>query len=217
MVHRLWLTYRPIPPDTHTRAVLLQLAPFVAASAILTLAVLAAGLVLPGVKPLSAAEGTTCRVIEIEPIAPVVGEGHLCRDADGVQARISASNLSPGTAYTGWFVYFDRPVACVALPCGMRDMIGVDPQGVAARIASIIAPNDGRGVLSTDFHGVRLSRGSQVSLLLARLGPPSELNNRTGARQLLITGPYWLQAAPGGPVTDDETGVVVASAVFGDE
>jgi len=191
--------------------------PLAGVSLVLTLLVLGAGLALapPQLSPPSGE--LRCRHAPLKQIAVVAGEGHLCSDSSGIHPGMHLRNLSPGAAYSAWFVYFDRASACVAQPCGLADMVGGDARGLAARIDATIAGEDGVAVLQAAFRGLRLSSGSQVSLMLVSHGPPSEQNNQIRARQLLVDGPFWLKGSRGGPVTDDDSGMVVASVNFVEE
>jgi len=220
MGSRLLATNRGSANDVErarAQPLLMQIGPFVVASVCMTIAVLANGLALSRPEPERDAETSACRTVLIARSTPVDGVGHLCSNGNGIQPRMTVHNLNPGTAYTSWFVYFDQPSTCIRKPCGMPDMASLDPLAITARMDGLIASDDGLAMLRADFRGVRLSAGSHVSLMLVSHGPPAEMNNRSRARQLLVSDPYWLKGLHGGPVTDDDAGIVVAVAVFTDD
>jgi hypothetical protein len=48
----------------------------------------------------------------------------LTRRADGVSFQLHSNALTPGNAYTLWFVVVDNPAACSALPCPPPEVTG---------------------------------------------------------------------------------------------
>jgi hypothetical protein len=114
----------------------------------------------------------------------VTSSAQLCVRDEGVHAQVATSNLAAGDANTAWFVYFDRPANCRAMPCMPADAIGEDPVGVLGRMDGLVADATGAGTFAGDFRGLRLSGGSQVHLPIYGHGPAST-DNRARARQLL--------------------------------
>ena len=115
----------------------------------------------------------------------VTGSARLCMSDAGVHAQVATSNLAAANAYTAWFVYFDQPSSCKTQPCMPPDATGDDPAGVLGRMDALVADGSGAGAFSGDFHGLRLSSGSQVHLPIFGHGPVSTDDNRARARQLL--------------------------------
>src|SRR5262249_20437582 len=119
--------------------------------------------------------------------APIQGDAFLCIDSHSVRAKLHARELTPGDAYTIWFIYFDDPSKC-ATPgqCGTLEDVGnVNPVGVLGRLDSAVAPNNGKVNFSGHVGGLHLSSGSQVFFFMVRHGPANASDNRALARQLL--------------------------------
>ena len=117
---------------------------------------------------------------------PIQGNAFLCIDLQGVRAKLHARELTPGDAYTIWFIYFDDPSKC-ATPgqCGALEDVGnVNPVGVLGRLDSAVAPHNGKESFSGHVGGLHLSSGSQVFFFMVRHGPANASDNRALARQL---------------------------------
>ena len=81
---------------------------------------------------------------------PIQGNAFLCIDLQGVRAKLHARGLTPGDAYTIWFIYFDDPSKC-ATPgqcsgdCSWRTLWRMcNPVGVLGRLDSAVAPHNGK-------------------------------------------------------------------------
>ncbi|MFN8637111.1 MAG: hypothetical protein U0893_24960 [Chloroflexota bacterium] len=144
----------------------------------------------------------------------VTGGGGICLDDGGVHGTLRVGSLWPGDAYTGWLAYFDRPSTCTQSPCGLVDLRGNDPPGVVVRIGGGVPREDGELELRADLPDLRLTAGSQVTLLLLNHGPASETDNRARARQLLTLQRPDLGAPVGGAVADGGKGWPHAEAVL---
>lgn len=55
--------------------------------------------------------------------ADVKGGGILLRSKNAVEARLSTMGLDAGTAYTVWWVIFNKPSKCSASECGEDDIV----------------------------------------------------------------------------------------------
>jgi len=144
----------------------------------------------------------------------VTGKALLCITDAGVEARIHASALTTGNAYTMWFIYFDNPSKCVT-PGSCSDLDAFtptdDPEGVFGRFDSIVA--HARSATFSGHGGLHLSSGSVVSLEIVAHGVPSE-DGKHRARQLL-TPQIPVLGAPGlGTSVDGTVGNPVAAAQF---
>lgn len=120
----------------------------------------------------------------------------------------------PGAAYSAWLAYFDRPAACKTRPCGLPDLAGRDPPGVVARLDGAVAGMDRALQFAAEFRGLRLSPGSQLSVLVYDHGPAIDRDIHYRARQLLSRGLRSVAYPAAGPPGDWNAGELVAGAVF---
>jgi len=114
-------------------------------------------------------------------------------------------NLTPGNAYTVWWVYFDNAAACTATPenpedplplflaptlCGAlenwgpNDAIDNSPLAVFGRMDAAV-PTHSREHFSGQIRDFRPSPGSQVLLLIFGHGAADNVDRQHLARQLL--------------------------------
>ena len=77
-----------------------------------------------------------CRKVALAPaMETVTGNAYLCTDKGGVTAEIDAKGLTPGDAYTFWFVYVDNAAQCAA--DGMAKCVGINlPDDVPDRASA---------------------------------------------------------------------------------
>ena len=121
----------------------------------------------------------------------VTGNGFVCPGPGGVSARVEASGLTPGNAYTLWFIYVPDGAACAAdeATCFGANGTGGDKSAVPAeafgRLSDVVAPKNGKATVSGEVPGLQLSKGSQVWLLMNGHGPLNTSDNLARARQLL--------------------------------
>jgi hypothetical protein len=118
----------------------------------------------------------------------VAGNAFLCPTTAGVTAEIRASGLTPGDAYTFWFVYIDNAAKCAA--DGMAVCVGINlpddvPDAAFGRVADVIAPKNGKATIVGTVPGLTLSAGSQVMFLLKGHGLANPTDNLARARQIL--------------------------------
>ena len=121
----------------------------------------------------------------------VQGNGFLCSLPGDVTAGLEVSGLTPGDAYTFWFIYIPDGTTCGAdqATCFGASAAGgqqnAEPAEAFGRLSDVIAPKNGKAILFGDVPGLRLSKGSQVWLLLKGHGPANTSDNLARARQLL--------------------------------
>ena len=121
----------------------------------------------------------------------VHGNGFLCSLPGDVTAGLVVSGLTPDNAYTFWFIYIPDGTTCGAdqATCFGASATGGQQNAVPAeafgRLSDVIAPKNGKAILFGDVPGLRLSKGSQVWLLLKGHGPANTSDNLARARQLL--------------------------------
>ncbi len=138
------------------------------------------------------------------------GRGGICSTPYGMFSSLKLSGLTPGNAYTVWWVYIDKPEECVGFPlnpdnsdvpfpepenyagsCGLADFFTVDPEGflnplvVYGRMDSVTAHNARRTWFSGDIRSFVPSSGSQVWMFVFGHGPADKTDKRQLARQLL--------------------------------
>src|SRR5215831_15514117 len=83
-----------------------------------------------------------CRTDQSQPVLPrgsssISGHGTLVVNNEGADVVIRAENLTPGIAYTAWFLYFDSTEQClVPHQCGNADLTAPagNPTGVLGRM-----------------------------------------------------------------------------------
>jgi hypothetical protein len=121
----------------------------------------------------------------------IKGNAFLCPGKEGVTAKLEASGLIPGDAYTFWFIYVPDGTSCAAdqATCfgasaggGQQNVIPAEAFG---RLSDAIAPKNGKVTISGSIPGLLLSSGSQVWLLLKGHGTVNTSDNLARARQLL--------------------------------
>jgi len=142
--------------------------------------------------------------------SPIRGRGTVCVTPFGLWSTMSARGLTPGNAYTVWWVYIDRPEQCAGQPlpspevipfpeptayagqCGLADFFTQDASGeflnplaVFGRMDSVIARSGYRTRFAGDFRDFKPRPGSQVWLFIFGHGPANSLDHRALARQLL--------------------------------
>lgn len=139
------------------------------------------------------------------------GRGKVCASGDGLWSTMKVRGLTPGNAYTVWWVYIDDPASCAgvsltpdtaAVPfpepegyaghCGLADFFtpnqagdGLDPLAVFGRMDSVVAKPQRRTWFSGDLRGLSPAQGSQVWMFIFGHGPADQGDKRQLARQLL--------------------------------
>ena len=134
-----------------------------------------------------------CGTDQSQPVLPrngssVSGHATLVVNDQGADVVVRAENLTPGVAYTAWFLYFDNTAHClVPHQCGNADLNSpaANPAGVLGRIDSAVSGGNGqltfKGMLR-DFH---VSAGSSVHVAVYAHGAVNSTDNQARARQLL--------------------------------
>jgi hypothetical protein len=161
-----------------------------------------------------------CSVDQSQPVLPrngssISGQGTLVVNNEGADVVIRVENLSPGVAYTAWFLYFDKTAEClVANQCGNADlsMPPGNPAGVLGRMDSAVAGANSRLTFKGGLRDFQVSAGSSVHIALYAHGPANATDNLARARQLLTPETPAL-GAPGLGV-GTQHGFLVAGAVF---
>jgi hypothetical protein len=122
----------------------------------------------------------------------VKGKASLCSKHGDVTAQFDVSGLTPGNAYSFWFVYIDDAAKCGAegdATCfgasGAGGQQNAVPDEALGRLSDVVAPSNGRATISGDVPGLQLSKGSEVLLLLKGHGTANTSDNLVRARQLL--------------------------------
>lgn len=123
---------------------------------------------------------------------------------------MSVRGLTPGNAYTVWWIYIDDPASCAnsplpapdvipfpepddfAGPCGLVDFFTVDAGGqflnplvVFGRMDGVVAPDKARTRFAGDLRSFGPSPGSQVWMFVFGHGAANQADKRELARQLL--------------------------------
>ena len=139
------------------------------------------------------------------------GRGTVCATPLGLWSTMRIRGMTPGNAYTVWWVYIDDPGSCAnfplttetapipfdepvgyAGPCGFADFFTLDESGeflnplaVFGRMDSVVAGNRRITRFAGDLRSFSPSPGSQVWMLTFGHGPAAEGDKRQLARQLL--------------------------------
>jgi len=120
----------------------------------------------------------------------IKGNAFLCPGKGGVTAKLEASGLIAGDAYTFWFIYIPDGTTCAAdqATCFGASAGGGQQNAVPAeafgRMSDVVAPKNGKATISGSIPGLVLSSGSQVWLLLKGHGA-AKTDSLALARQLL--------------------------------
>ena len=142
---------------------------------------------------------------DVEPVVESIagpgakGKGRLCVLSDRLKGKLRIKNLVPGNAYTVWWTYQDDPGLCLGTGtpdfigsltggvsrCELSDFEGDKPLGVFGRMASGVAPRNGRLSFRGTLGGMQPSSGSEVWFWLFNHGPAIYTNGAALARQLL--------------------------------
>ena len=152
----------------------------------------------------------------------ITGDANLCEAEGVVTASIHVEGLTPGNAYTVWFVVFDNPANCGNYSGGTPGVCtsadatlpSASPEAVFGRMDSLIAEDDGTARLGGHYRNLHLSHGAIVWLLMFGHGPAFTTDNRELARQLLTPQKVALGAPGLGASGDTIQGGGVALAVF---
>jgi hypothetical protein len=156
----------------------------------------------------------------------VTGTGKLCVLPGRLQGQVRLGNLTPGNAYTVWWTYQDDPTLCtgntplpVSLtggesPCELGDFEGEKPLGTFGRMASGIAPRNGRLNLRGELGGMQPSSGSEVWFWVFTHGPADTSDGAALARQLLTPEDPAAGAPHLGNLMDGQRGFPAATVVF---
>ena len=134
-----------------------------------------------------------CGTDQRQPVLPrngssVSGHATLVVNDDGADVVIRAENLTPGVAYTAWFLYFDSTEQClVPHQCGNADLTvpAGNPAGVLGRMDSAVSGSNGRLTFKGALRDFHVSAGSSVHIALYAHGPVNSTDNQARARQLL--------------------------------
>jgi hypothetical protein len=161
-----------------------------------------------------------CGADQSQPVLPrngssISGHGTLVVNNEGADVVIRVEDLTPGVAYTSWFLYFDKTAEClVAYQCGNSDltMPSNNPAGVLGRMDSAVAGANGRLPFKGRLRDFQVSAGSSVHIALYAHGPVNETDNLARAKQLLTPETPAL-GAPGLGV-GAQHGFLVAGTVF---
>lgn len=164
----------------------------------------------------AAVESAGCMEQPVAQLAqePITGDASVCADEQGVRADMRVEHLTPGTVYTVWFAYLDRRSNCATTPCTGADFRGENPVGVFGRMDGAIADQNGVAWFQGTMHGLRLSNGSEVWLLIFGHGPANTDDHRALARQILTPQDPALGAPAAGAMADGAKGAPSARAVF---
>lgn len=139
------------------------------------------------------------------------GRGTICATPFGLWSTLSVRGLTPGNAYTTWWVYIDDPDSCANFPltpdnapvpfnepvgyagrCGLADFFTqaesgdfLDPLAVFGRMDSVVARHKRRTRFAGDLRDFVPSSGSQIWMFVFGHGPADTTDKRQLARQLL--------------------------------
>jgi hypothetical protein len=162
----------------------------------------------------------TCGAQDHQPVqsengSTVTGHAVLVVDSSGAHALIHAENLTPGVAYTVWYVYFDDTSRCLTPhQCKPADLVmpASNPEGAFGRMDSAVAGDEGELTFQATLRDFKVSPGSAVHLALFAHGAVSATDNQERARQLLTP------QAPGlgtpGLGVGAQKGFLVGAAMF---
>ena len=73
----------------------------------------------------------------------MVGTAQLSRTAEGVNVTINTTALTPGAAYTIWWIIFNNPSACDPAGCGLADLGTAAVEGSVMNATGRVADSNG--------------------------------------------------------------------------
>jgi hypothetical protein len=121
-------------------------------------------------RALSPAEGSTTQhepVLRLPDFA-TVGSSTIVRTRNGVNFRVTTSELDPGSAYTLWFVVFNNPAECGVPGCTPDDIVNADAEPDMMYAAGMVVG----GSRTATFAG-RMRVGNPSGSVNAPVGLPS--------------------------------------------
>lgn len=95
------------------------------------------------------------------PSMKLQGAATLIRSRRSLEMRIAASHLDPNSAYTVWWVIFNRPGACVG-GCGPTALANPATRASVFYAAGFVTGDDGTGNISAHVEGGVLPTGLDV-------------------------------------------------------
>jgi len=90
----------------------------------------------------------------------ILGSSTLIKSEGKVTAKFETSNLSPGYAYTLWWVVFNKPENCVNVPCGLPDLGNPDTKVDLLFASGKVADESGMAI----FPGLLLEHDGSTSV-----------------------------------------------------
>ena len=128
----------------------------------------------------------------------IVGASTLERRGRSVHMTVHTTSLTPGSAFTAWWVIFNRPERCSGGECGLDDVFG-DPKPARTSVmyaSGFIAGQDGIGNTSATLHrghssgevlfgpGLVNVRGAEIHVIVRDHGQPFRWNGGRAALNL---------------------------------
>lgn len=123
-------------------------------------------------------------------LGEVMGTSTLVRSTDRIMASFETTNLTPGHAYTLWWIVINQPENCADTPCGLADVGNPDTEtdllfgsgrvadeSGMATFSAVLLENDGSGSINdilglpVDVGGLLNAQTAQVQLVLRSHGP----------------------------------------------
>ena len=122
--------------------------------------------------------------LSVEPPAVITGASTLVRGRHAIRMTYHATGLQPGSAYTAWWVIFNRPEHCT-LPCNLDDVLHPEAsQSSLVWAAGRIANADGGADFSAELRrgkavpgrlfgpGLKDIRNAEIHIVLRNHGAP---------------------------------------------
>ncbi len=116
--------------------------------------------------------------------APLSGASVLCVTHRGLRGSMRVNGVTPGYAYTVWWVYIDKPGGCNGFAECLATFFGEDPLAVFGRMDSGVARRS-RIWFSDRLDDMQVRSGSQVWMLMFGHLAADDEDLRQRARQLL--------------------------------
>lgn len=96
-------------------------------------------------------------------VGPALGGATLTRDKRSVHASIHAADLEPGHVYTVWWIIFNKPSACLSVPCSSAEEADNPASGRSVLWATGFIAG-AKGIANVSF---RLDRRATPGLVVA--------------------------------------------------
>jgi len=177
---------------------LTDVGPSIIASAVMVLAILGGGHVLAATATSTPDDRevqstTSCLERSLVPLRDVSVRSvtQMCLTDGEVRPRVELTDATPGSVYTIWLAFLERPAAWQDGACaGARNAWSAETTA-PGRVDGAVADQDGRVLLSHPLPGLRLDANTGVEFLIVEHAPSMLTGGAAQAGQFMSWNPAW--------------------------